>query len=169
MFSYHEIVTAKITTKPTQKCGTNNQRTLSLCNILTSDPAELSDEKCTCVNNTCIRSKLSGDNLDCRRVELSANCDATGSRLTSNNYITRVRQEVNQLEIRVWNQLFQFEEWEPAPSRDWVPRPLVKQVRRTGKKCCYSQKSGGRYVAVCVQSPTHLSHIPFCNPFVTLL
>ena len=52
------------------------------CNILTSDPAELSDEKCTCVNNRCIRSKISGDNLDCGQVELSVNCDATGSKWT---------------------------------------------------------------------------------------
>ena len=29
------------------------------CNILTSDPAGLSDEKCTSVNNRCIRSKIS--------------------------------------------------------------------------------------------------------------
>ena len=33
----------------------------SHCNILTSDPAGLSDEKCTCVNNRCIRAKISGD------------------------------------------------------------------------------------------------------------
>ena len=36
-----------------------------ICNILTSDPAELSNKKCTRVNNRCIRSKISGDNLDC--------------------------------------------------------------------------------------------------------
>ena len=63
------------------------------CNTLTSDPAKLSDEKCTCVNN--IQFKISGDNLGCRRAELSANCDATGSRWMSNNDITRVRQEVS--------------------------------------------------------------------------
>ena len=74
------------------------------CNILTSDPAKLSDEKCTCVNNRCIRSKISGDNLDCRRVEMRANCDATGSRWMSNNYITRVRQDVSLLEIGEWSQ-----------------------------------------------------------------
>ena len=135
---------------------------------MASDQAELSDEKFTWVNNRCIRLKISGDNLDCRRVELSANCDATGSRWMSNNYITRVRQEVSQLEIRVWSQLLQFEEWEPRHSRGWAPRPPVEQLRRTWKKCCYSQKSGGQYVAVFVQSPTHLSHVTFRNPFVTL-
>ena len=49
----------------------------SLCNILTSDPAELSNKKCTCVNNRRIRSKISGDNLDCGRVELSADATLT--------------------------------------------------------------------------------------------
>ena len=33
-------------------------------------------KKYTCVNNWCIRSKISGGDLDCRGVELSANCDA---------------------------------------------------------------------------------------------
>ena len=51
-------------------------KNIDTCCILTSDPAELSDEKCTCVNDKCIRSNISGDNLDCRRVELSVNCDA---------------------------------------------------------------------------------------------
>ena len=45
------------------------------CNILTSDPAEVSNNKCTSVNNRCIRLKISGGNFDCGRVELSA--DAT--------------------------------------------------------------------------------------------
>ena len=33
------------------------------CKILISDPAELSNKKCTCLNNRCMRSKISGDNL----------------------------------------------------------------------------------------------------------
>ena len=49
-------------------------------------------------------------------------------------------------------------EWEPCPSRDWAPRPPVEQPRRTGKKCCYGQKSGGSICCNSVQSPTHLSH-----------
>ena len=47
------------------------------CNILTSDSAELSHKKCTCVNNRCIRSKISGDNLYCGWVELSADATLT--------------------------------------------------------------------------------------------
>ena len=34
------------------------------------------NKKCTCVNNRCIRSKISGDNLDYWRVKLSVNCEA---------------------------------------------------------------------------------------------
>ena len=49
-------------------------------------------------------------------------------------------------------------EWEPCPSRGWAPRPPTEQPRRTGKKCCYSRKSWGQYVAVFVWSPAHLSH-----------
>ena len=45
---------------------------ISHCNILTSDSAELSNKKCICVNNRCIRSKISGDNLECERIELCA-------------------------------------------------------------------------------------------------
>ena len=48
-----------------------------LYNILTSDLAELSNEKCTCVNNRCIRSKISEDNLDYGWVELGADMTLT--------------------------------------------------------------------------------------------
>ena len=50
---------------------------LQICNILTSDPAELSNKTCTRVNNRCIRSKISGDNLDCDRVELGVDATLT--------------------------------------------------------------------------------------------
>ena len=59
--------------------------TQSLCNILTSDPAELSNKKCTCVNKRCIRSKISW--LWTGWIEWR--CDAHWSRWMSNNYITQ--------------------------------------------------------------------------------
>ena len=55
----------------------NSIKHQSFCNILTSDLAELSNKKRTCVNNRCIRSKISGANLDCGRVELSADATLT--------------------------------------------------------------------------------------------
>ena len=48
-----------------------------MCNILTSDPAELSSKKCISVNNRCLRSKISGDNRDCGRVKLGADATLT--------------------------------------------------------------------------------------------
>ncbi len=36
----------------------------------------ISSTGCTCYLHRCIRSKISGGDLDCRGVELSANCDA---------------------------------------------------------------------------------------------
>ena len=114
----------------------------SICSMLTSDPAELSDEKFTSVNNRCIRSKISGDNLNCRQVQLSANCDATGSRWMSNNYITRVRQEVNQLERRCWNENHVPAEAGPLGLR-------LSSLRERERNAVIARRvGGGQYVAV---------------------
>ena len=51
-----------ISTKPQ---NAKKKKNLNSCNILTSDPAEQSNKKCTSLNNRCFRSKISGDNLDC--------------------------------------------------------------------------------------------------------
>ena len=56
-------------------------------------------------------------------------------------------------------------EWEPCPNRGWASKASIEQPRRTGKKCCCSQKSWGWICCSSVQSPTHLSQI---IPFVTL-
>ena len=56
-------------------------------------------------------------------------------------------------------------QWEPAPSRGLGPSgPPVEQPSRMRKKCCYSQRTGGQYVAVCSVSNSPLSQ-PFCNTF----
>ena len=57
-------------------------------------------------------------------------------------------------------------EWEPCPSRGWAPRPPVEQSRRTGKKCCYSQKSWGfNMLQFCSVSNSPLTNNTFRNPF----
>ena len=131
------------------------------CNILTSDPAGLSDEKYTCVNNRFSQSKISGDNLDCRRVELSTNVTLARSRWMSNYYITLVTGSSDQLERWCWN-----ENHVPAEAGHRSP---VEQPRRTGKKCCYGQKSGGQYVAVLfslqLTSHTIIPFVTLSNPF----
>ena len=109
-------------------------------------------KKCTCVNNRCIQSKISGDNLDCRRVELSANVMLTRGKWASNNYITRVRQEVRS----VGEKMLDVPAEPPAPG--WAVLENEKEMllwpEEWGSICCSS-----------VQSPTHLSQI---IPFVTL-
>ena len=116
-------------------------------------------KKCTCVNNRCIRSKISGDQgqpwlsrgwIECEIVT------PTGSRWTSNYYITPATGSSSYLERRCWN-----ENHVPAQAG-----PPVEQPRRTGKKGCDSQKSGGSICCCSVQSPTHLSHNnTLRNPF----
>ena len=73
-------------------------------------------KKCTWVNNRCIRSKISGDNLDCRRVELSANCDArkklVGIKLLYNPGDRKFRL--------VGEKML---EWEHVPAEARLPRP----------------------------------------------
>ena len=59
--------------------------------------AKLPNKRCTCVNNRCIRSKISGDNLDCGQVELDADVTPTRSRWVSNNYITRCHRQVERV------------------------------------------------------------------------
>ena len=58
-------------------------------------------------------------------------------------------------------------EWEPCPSRGWAPRPPVEQPRRTGKKCCCSQKSwrGVNMLQFCSVSNSPLTDNTFRNHF----
>ena len=128
------------------------------CNILTSDPAGLSDEKCTCVNNRCIRSKILGDNLDCRRVELSANCDATGCRWMSNNYISRVRQEVSKLERRCWNENHIRAESGP-------PIPRLSSPGERERNAVMARRVGVNMLQFCSVSDSSLKLKTFRNHF----
>ena len=107
------------------------------------------NKKCTWINNRCIRPKISGDQgwpwlsrgwIECEIVTLA------GNRWTSNYYVTPATGSSGQLERRCWMRTMS--------QKGWVPRPPVGQPRRTGKKGCDSQKSGGQYVTVFVRSPT---------------
>ena len=126
-----------------------------VCCILTSDPAGLSDEKCTSVNNRCIRSKISGDNLDCRQVELSVNCDA--------------RKKLMDIKLlyNPGNRQFRFLgekmlEWEPCPNRGWVPRHPFQQPRRMERKAAVARRvQGSMCCCLCSVSNPPLTHNPF--------
>ena len=136
----------------------------SYCNILTSYPAGQSDEKCTCVNHRCIRSKISGDQgitltVDELNWEQMWRSQEVGGRQII--ILTR-RQEVQiswrkDVGIRTMSQ------------QRLGPRPPVEQPRRTGKKCCYGQKSRGHYVAVVfslqLTSHTIIPFVTLSNPF----
>ena len=57
-------------------------------------------------------------------------------------------------------------EWEPCPNRGWVARPPVEHPRRTGKKCCCSQKSSGvNMLQFCSVYNSPLTDNTFRNPF----
>ena len=129
-------------------------------------------KKCTCVNNRCIRSKISGDQrrpwllkgwIECEIVTL------VGSRWTSNCYITPATWSSDQLEFRsVGVQISRREDarMRTMSQRSWALRPPVEQLRRTGKKRCYGHKNGGSICCSSVQSPTPLSQRKtFSNPF----
>ena len=73
----NHIVFLALSAVPLQKGKSPKNKCPRYCNILTSHPAKLSNKKCTCVNNRSIRSKISGDTLDCGRVELGADATLT--------------------------------------------------------------------------------------------
>ena len=135
------------------------------CNILTSDPAKLSDEKCTCVNNRCIRSKISGDNLDCRRVELSANVTLTRSRWTANNYITRCCRKFRSVGDQSLKSVFQFEGWELDPAEVGPPGLRLSSPGERERNAAIAREWGSICWNLCSVSNSPLTHKPFRNPF----
>ena len=133
----------------------------AICNILTSDPAELSEKKCTCVNNRCIRSKILGD----QRITLTVNglnwvriVTLARSRWTSNYYITPATGSSGQLEKRCWNENHVPAEAEP-------PGPRLSSTGERERNAAVARRVGGSICCSSIQSPTHLSQI---IPFVTL-
>ena len=131
-FMWNQVILTNRSISPSGLGSNCNEEVFhTLCNILTPDPAELSSDKCTCVNNRCIRSKISGNNLDCRRVELSANLTLTRSRWMSNNYITRCDRKFRSVGDQSLKSVFQFEEWEPDPAE---AGPQVPRLSSPGER-----------------------------------
>ena len=135
------------------------------CNILTSDPAKLSNKKCTCVNNRCISSKISGDNLECRRVEFGANVTLTGSRWMSHNNITRCNRKFGQFGFEVWSQLLQFEAVRTRARRDLGPQgPQLSSLVEWERSAAIAGESwGSTCCSLCSVSNSPLTHNLFAN------
>ena len=130
----------------------------SFWNILTSDPVMLSDQKCTCVNNRCIRSKISGDNLDCRRVELSTNVMLARSRWTSNYYITPAAGSSDQLKKRCWND-------KHVPAEAGPPGPRLSNPGERERNAAMVRRVGVNMLQFCSVSNSPLTDNTFRNPF----
>ena len=136
-----------------------NFKRSSLCNILTSDLARLSDEKCTCVNNRFIWSKISGDNLDCRRVELSIIVTLARGRWASNYYITPATGNSDQLERRYWNE-------NHVPAEAGPPGPRLSSPGEQERNAAIARRVGGvNMLQFCSVSNSPLTDNTFCNPF----
>ena len=113
-------------------------------------------KKCTCVNHRCIRSKISGDNLDCRRVELSKNVTLARSRWASNYYITPATGSSDQLERRCWNE-------NHVPAEAGPPGPRLSSPERE-RNAAMARRVGVNMLQFCSVSNSPLTD----NTFRTL-
>ena len=132
------------------------------CNIMTSDPAELSNKKCTCVNNRCIRSKISGHTLTVdglNWVHMRRSLKQVDVKQLYYPVLQEVRLSwrsefgVSCCSSRIENQV---------PAEAGPSGPPVEQPHRMRKKSCYSQKSWGSICcSFCPVSNSPLRHNPF--------
>ena len=97
-------------------------------------------------------------------------CTPTGSRWTSNNYITRCHrwlESVSSVPVTVrvsWGQdaKLRASGW----LRAWaLGDPWLSSPAKMRKKCCDGKKNFGSICCSLSPSPTHLSHITNINPF----
>ena len=115
--------------------------------------------------NRCIRSKISRYNLDLVQVEFGANATLTGSRWTSNNYITRCHREFKLVRVSCSRSLScSSRQWEPAPSRGLGPSGTrLSSQAEWERSAAKDRGTWGQYVAVCSVSNSPLTHKPFEN------
>ena len=120
------------------------------------DNIKKSKEKLIKTPNRCIRSNISGDDLDCGWVELGADATLTGNRWASNNDITRWDRKFSQFGVSCCS----LRQWESALSRGLGPQaPRLSSPAERERSAAKDRGTGDQYVAVFVQSPSHLSHI----------
>ena len=116
--------------------------------------------------NWCIQSKISRYNLDRGPVEFCANATITGSRWTTNNYITQCHREFELGWSGSWSSSCSSKQWDPAPIRGLGPQDLrLSSPAELERSAPIVRGTGGQYVAFCSVSNSPLTH----NPFSTLL
>ena len=93
---------------------------------------------------------------------IGCRCDAHRKQVGVKQWYNPVREEVQLVGVS----LLQFEEVRTRPSRELGPRgPRLNSPAERGRNAAKDKGTGGQYVAVFVQSPTHLSHITLSQPF----
>ena len=134
-------------------------------------------KRCTCVNNRCIRSRISEYHLDLWTGGIQCRCDAHRKQV-------EVKQLYNPVPQRVWvswsSRQAEFSSsssrsWgqdtvvrASARQRTWALRTPVKQLSRMRKKCGYNTEELGVNMWQSDQFRTHLTHITNINFFATL-
>ena len=98
-------------------------------------------KKGTGINNSCIRSKISGDNIDCRQVELSTNVTLAKGKWVSNYYITPATESSDQLQRTSWNE--NHVPVEAGPSGPRVSSPGKLEIN-----AAVARRVWGQYVTV---------------------
>ena len=97
---------------------------------------------------------------------IGCRCDAHWSRWASNNYITQCHRK---LEL-VWSlesvvAVRGSESQLPDRGLMALGDPRLSSPAEWERSAAIARRAGGQYVAVFVQSPTHLSHITLLQPF----
>ena len=105
-----------------------------MCCILTSDPAK---KKCTCVNNRCIRSKISGDQGMALTVVRLNWVDVK-------QWYNPGDRKFRSVGVQSLKSEFQFELWEPALSRELGPQAPGWAAQENGeRKAMIVRRVGG--------------------------
>ena len=122
--------------------------------------------RCTCVNNWCIRSKISGYHLDLWTGWIRCNCNAHRKQVD-------VKQLYNQVPPTVWvswSSSCNSRQWEPAPDRGLaaLSDPRLSSKAEWERSAAIVRGTRGQYVAVCPVSNSPLTdnkYQNFRNPF----
>ena len=125
----------------------------------------LSIKRCTCVNNRCIPSNISGYHIDLETGWIWCYCDAHRKQVDDKQLYNQVPQMV----WVSWNSSCSSRQWKPAPDRGiGLSGPRLSSPAEWGRSAAIVRGTWSQYVAVCSVSNSPLTHNqyqPFRNPF----